>query len=1434
MGFQFLDWKALFYGRVRNTASLTVPGGLITTLIGFEMYVIAYVLWVLLRTNLSDVVIPATVDRIDIFDCYVSLTCAPRSSDFNRVYYDSDNINGTFTIDGRNTLRCSVDICVSSRNASKPLQFRLSDSVLLLEDVRSADNSANVSYSISVVDNPIVGSAGFSVNKVFFGSKTAFSDIYVNMTKGIVTFINTVAKSAAVHVGFGTAVVFNTFRDRPFVISADVEDNNYCVAQALSVLTPGSCVNVTTNETSSSSSNHTYSFTTQRCALYASWTSPAVGVSAFATTHFDIYANALYINHQQQSTNATESRIAGEGMSRTPTIDPTVVADLKDTQTWKATSLIDDYVQGIEMVTPGLGIIFLHASRSILLEIGPEWLAFYSAFALRPHYRRLYTLLSHYRCRAEPTEPFDNPQSLTNLVLERPAQYREFSFSDMRRLLEQHIDRDDMYSFASTIQALAGEQKAIVAFSTPETEWTNPNDLLGNRWRYYTATKRSESAGVEVRPLTNSPVGLAIQGISTVTSLVAAFFVWWLLFLYRNEILQSFMLIKQRELLRNAVKYTDNCPYHYFFGSLTISAWIAFRICMYLAQDIFAKVQRPMFVRFLAFYFRKSGGDNDPADRGVTMKLTKSTAVGAIMSQFESWALLRYTDTTEVSYDTVGEHFDQFGGRRVMDERYVVRRLTKRAKVKAVAQFELEYTALQTFYDITGDDADEVLLDQIFLRALMEDDNITVEEVARKLRQWNLPVEKKPVETVIGVCPQKFTKECLLSDEELVRLVEILEYNCSSFPSWGYVEFKTSGPSSSGSSYYLRRLIRIMWTVIEASMVTAITFAPLMAAYLIAMPLDYEHARYSTTTSILKVRELQYAMTDIAAPRPQNPVSSTIFATGLILVVLGVIEPFLVWSTFRHVATFHVHVEIGKPGAESASSTTGYHLRGRVIRGLKGCILALRFFVTGLMLFINMCLVIFVSWYACSVMIWWILGAIIAPNRMLVYASSVFTFLYVLYSQYSNLTTLRQTAIQRLEERILHQVLKAIRNSPVKEAFDAITHKFQDAPATATVISMTHAPKTEVSTGMLMDLSSDDPQKKLAAFEQLSVALGIPRVVLQVVIAFVSRKPQDVASSVRDALDMMHVPAALAPLATQLTYVALQLPVTASDLTHSLYPLITTASSTAQEGREGAVSETELARRQAAMTAHLTAHDDIIVSVVQAALQRHVGKEEFAKLLLTVGTTQIAKTLGVKPVIFSRLIDFGSEVVRENQSGAIRELITLLNVVKQDLPDEPQEIRAAVQLALEALLLATGNRHNLATAANNLLRASGLDKSPIIQILSPLLDSTPAQRSRTLTKLLRNTAETVAEQGSPLLLPGGMSGGAPVTEASRKQWVLKHLVAPVASSLVQMLEIKFTITAEQQNSLLLLLSLIDGDPADVKPMAPEFLRTPAQPHQRSL
>jgi len=1395
MGFQLLDKSAIYMGRATNPTSLTIPRGLISILIGFEIFVWAFATFVLVRQPDPSTRLPDEINTVKVFQCYIQTynlsTCnAGSGSAYGRVRFNSYVSNGMLVIDGRDTLRCALNLCVNSTGRAN-LTFLVANSVLNLGGL--VGDGQVVTYPIAVKDNVDMDplSSTVQVNKIYIAAGQ-YNDIFINVTRGIAAFWNVVSTGVHVRFTFGSVTIANQFVDRPFTLAADVQDNNYCIASQMQTLISSACVNVSKTYTSG---NTTYVSASSRCPVYTSWVSGST-LPAFPVTTFDVYTTSLYVNNQRDYDNPElyakiDTRVAGAGMSQPVALDPQIIENLLDTQNWKQLSTIDDYIQAIEIVTPGLGMIMLHSSRSILLEIGPEWLSFYSAFALRPNYRHMYSLLTHYGCHAEVGSPFVGKESLTALILQTASDYDKYNANQIELLLTRFVTLPDQHALSEAIYNYANEFLGVVAFSSPATEWTDPNDLLGNRWVTYRYSKNVQTGMVTTEPLVASSVGIAVQAISGITAAAFALFIVAVMFQFRMPILRSWLLIPERQLLRTSVQYKEPCPYHYYFGVLQVTSWVGFRICMYFALDVFARLQKPLFVRFLKFFYRRTKGDADAhEDRTATQKLTKGMALSNVVRQFKAWAMLRYIDVSTLTDDKLDPFIEEFGARRVPDDKSVVSGLARRDEIKATAQFSLEYTALQNFFHVTGRPTDQILLDDIYMRALVADERTTEENVTKKLRQWNLTVSTRSLDTIRGIRPIHFTRECLLADEEVSRLVGLFEGNCSSFPSWGFVEYNTSGTENR----YLRIFARVLWIIFESVLVTALTFMPFVMAYIIAVPLDLEHSRYSTTTSILQVHEIQYAVTDISAPRPQNPISSTIFAAGLFFIVLMLGEPLLVLATFTSVANWR-------------------NSSMNVVFILKSIAIGLRIVVTSLALFILVALYIFMLWYVATVMIWWLLGAIIAPNRMLVYASSVFTFCYVTYGTFSNLWSMRQTAIKRLEEKILEQVLRTIRASPAKGALDSLTSKLSSASQSRNKLRAASQKDIEVTTGMLIDVAGEDLEKRAVAMEQLSVALSVPPVFIHLSLAVFTRKPTEVEASVTSIFETLRVPKTFEPITIQLAFAALKMPVTATALTHGFYDIIGSLNAEARN--------------------QLLDYDEVIVELVQAALKRNVDPKHFASIIVDVGAAQAARLLAIDPNLLQGIVHFAIHAFERQTKTALADLAQIFISVKSMLPTEPSELRPLVQLIIELLLLAANQKHNLMAASIGLLSELKL-QSPLLAVLRPLMDATGSAKAAVVPHVKRALDVKAAVEGV---------SAAQASEAAQReiklaaQEELRDVFVTIAAMVVQTVETKYSVSADQQNTLLLLLSLIDGDPTALKSVDPLLLKAAGfhlQPLQDAL
>jgi len=299
-------------------------------------------------------------------------------------------------IDGKDTLSCSVELCVETgRNSTQGLTFELQKSVLNLQRVQGNGSDGTVQQLVTF---PIAidGTDPDVPNKVFVGPGNYAEGLRVNMTQGLVLLTDVESPNVDVFLGFGPTLITHSFNDtmRNFVVSGVVADQNYCVTERVTTVTGSPCIDGVAQ-----------GFNTTECGVYASWTdSTFVTTGTYATTHYSVKSTSLYINDRLHGPNATEganaTRIAGPGMAEPASLDFLTRATLNATTQWQGRQNFKEYVQSIEVLTPTIGVIFMVASRRILLDIGPEYLTFYTAYALQSSHRHMYSLLSHYGCSA--------------------------------------------------------------------------------------------------------------------------------------------------------------------------------------------------------------------------------------------------------------------------------------------------------------------------------------------------------------------------------------------------------------------------------------------------------------------------------------------------------------------------------------------------------------------------------------------------------------------------------------------------------------------------------------------------------------------------------------------------------------------------------------------------------------------------------------------------------------------------------------------------------------------------------------------------------------------------------------------------------------------------------------------------------------------------
>jgi hypothetical protein len=1268
---KFINTDALFWGEVRNPEELRYP----TTLLYFAMglllsaVVIAIGLFVTFLAP-SPLEITAAITTIKVENCYVRVYCEESRvlrSTFVAVKTVT-NVNGSVFIDGTGTFRCEMSLCLVAGNLrQEPLEFDIINSVI---DLTAWIGPVDHHVSIHTNDD-----RPESVSKVFFGS-TQFADLSVNMTKGIVHFGDTKATSAHVRLTFGSVFVTSRFTsDETFVMSADVANNNYCVSPKVALVPSTDCYEAVLLNGS---------YVERRCPLYTSFTG-ADNSSAMVHSHFHVYATALYISEYVAADGSSpEARVPGEGMLDRPTMDPDTIYALNHTAVWEAVEPISTSVQAIEVVTPALGTIFLLSSNRIITQLNPDWVAFTSLFVLRPQYRNIPTLLTHYECPESASEVFLNDgMSTTDKIDISLKELASASRDELQRLVEAHFPIRNQYLISRDIFTYADKPKATVVFSHAATELPATGGASPRAIYIHKEFVRNADGNPEVRNVRQGWIAITIIVLQVLIAAGFIVIVFWFIVRFADEIAQSYLLVRDRGIMRNAVGYVMRCPHSYFLCTLSVTTWVSFRCVIYVERSVFTWLFGDSFHRFMNQYFECVGTDLDE-NRSATQKLSRVISIDSIKTQYERWCLLRFSES-HLRMEDVCQRIDTFGGRRVVDDKFVVLGLAPRGAAKKAFTFALDLGSLQNFYRITNDEKDFVTVDDMFVRAVVNDPSITEEIIIRRLKEWKFTVVLRPTNIVLRIRYKAYSREGLLADDVVAGIVARSEMSLSATPGYFFTILQTSGPTSRK-----RRFLKGMAVyLLELIIVLIVTAGPFLAAVLLTLLYDEEYYRYTTTNSVLTVDELPTSLAGIIfRPREHSWLSTIVCASALIFACLATIEPLLVLCT--------------------------YHLVPRFWQGNWKVNIALlpRILVSTVIFGAYVVLILFLLFYVASVMIWWVLGAIIEPNTMLVFAASVYTFLFIMYNTWSNWSTMCSTVTAQLQRRVLEEILALIRRTPANEVFGGGARTPAGDLAAVPLNpdffgSLTQAAMTSkgVDTGILLDLISADAVVQQQAVAQICAALKIPECAIYLPMAIITKRKSDVTCAVQTTFDELNLPMRFAPLTTQLVYHAVDLPVSAAELAHGFYTLVPEYYDV------------------------LVQHDDTITELIHAALARQMDTTSLTEVITSVGVSQLSRILDLPSALITDIVGAIRSAYQGDKARCLSQTADVLIELQPKIATESPRARTLYHVMVEIALMACGRPHCLKDALLNVVKSSDLLAThPLFHVIEPLFDGTDSAR----------------------------------------------------------------------------------------------------------
>jgi len=1083
------------------------------------------------------------------------------------VYYIGDRI----VVDGTKTLNCALEMCVEpGRTAADSLRFLLDKSVLNIEQlegkigVLNNSTKVNLPTSQSVLYSVEVDSINAKVPvKIFVGAGMYKNSLKVNISTGIVSMTH-VEGNIEVANGFGPLLftrAFNPSQDSNIIFSGSVEDHQYCVSQRLQTVTASPC------QLKEYERDDTI-FNVSDCPFYASW---LASTTTRATTNVDMRVTSLYINDIYSNTTdptglSTPSpstgdpepynpRIAGAGMEETPKLDPRVSQAINNTKTWRNELSFKEYVQTVEVLTPTMGVAFMVASRRILMDIGPEFLTFYTAYALQVSHRGYWSLLSHYRCvpgnSGAALRAFEQQQSLTAPIYRNPSEHKKrLNREQLEALLLTVFSNEDQYDIAAKLIELVNTPQVVAGFLRPDRE-VQKNGVVANSWSLYqldkTTVAEGDAASSEPNKRTDianatlkevytlakvkkTKIGVFLQAAAAVGAFIGTMFTFQVIIFFRVEIAGLLMLSAPRKLYRAATSYDKPCFYGPSVSLLFFASYLSFHTARGLYSLIFPPDQT--MARYLSLYYSALDPTNDDP------VVIKNVPWETFMRRFETFCLLRLLKNPHKREDIVEFLAKGPGGRISQMDRLVVPQLKKVKNVATNAEFSLDFQGFSQFF-VRSDGETKVLFENIMAYAVQKDANVDPVEVQKALDAMGMPVELQQVPVVTGVQYQAYPETEFL-EQYVNHVVSSLEFHFSSFPSYAFVLRSTQGPPfdpkrpTAGSGFVFRNLWLLLGVAIETGMTMFFAFAPFFAGYLISMPLELEHEKYSTTTEIIQAREMYRFVLDIPISRPRNYITTILWYVCVAFIILICVDPIVILVAYNRLSV--------------PAAARPYKFAERVL-------VAFRLLVSAL---IGVCVVIFtifVTWYVYTVMIWWVLGVLIAPERMAAFAASVFMFVFVVVTTVQDMKRTALAAQKQLEDKIMEEVMKLVASSPkiVEEMMDGAAA--MAGAAKDKVASLVDIPK--IDNGMYLDVMSKNAELADRAIQKMAVALQVPKPILNLLLKMTQPQPITLRAALDEVLDKsLQVPAVFRPMAIQLVNHLLGFPVRAAEVVTGLVQLV--------------------------------------------------------------------------------------------------------------------------------------------------------------------------------------------------------------------------------------------------------------------------------------
>lgn len=1014
---------------------------------------------------------------IEVSDCTVDVRCADNTLDLfpfkQRLKYVVEHANGA-VIAGDRTRMCRVHMCLSTLPSNLTVHMERSVFVMDLDSAQHTGTVDVFAAPLSIVYET------FEANKVLLAHTRFTAPVFVELHSGVLFVDDVRTQGEHAHIAAAVSsgpVIVKTPMDAavPYMVRADVPEESYCVADAAHATMS------TTGSTVPGSVNYTF---TNDATLHPSQYAMRAGI--VAQSIYVINADPLDPSENRQR------QIAGAEIgAASQTIDPTVVAALNATDHWIAGLSWKDAIQAVEVVTPDIGMLLLSTNRPLFLEFGPALMASFSFYVLQPSYRRFVVTPGAYGCPTNATA--DAFTFLTAGTLSSPFKSSSagVTTAELQSRLDFYLPLAARASFYDDVTKLVSGIPGMMQAVNSDVDTFHPQTTTP----LHTFTRKRHRV---IESLVHtSPWLVVLMALSYVVGAVIVVSLVFVAVANAGTLIEQLMLRRERLGIRLMLKTPPPCSYTDYMATHTLLVWLSYRALRLFDCKMLAMSSSTFWLkRVVAKFFKASAKAKQDENGG---KKPKSPAAAAprtamsiteMMHTYHLWAdANRITvpplDTTAVT--------GVFGSANIAMDPY-----TKVPVAVGLAHAPANgRPAFNDAFRVTGRDGDEVPLNEI--QKADKEQAASLDSIKNALEGFNVKVKEENVEGVLLL-----TSELRKMDAGIELSIARTEHV------HGTVPYYTGGFGG---------IIGFFMLIRHAVVLTVFSWVGPAIVIGLQLQSSAQRVRYTLSTDIaspLGFPDFVFFFYNDWLPMPTTT-SNALYWMALGYAMTAVLE-LLLHLLDRTVMCFTVP----QPGTHGCATIQRLVLRPLAVASSVLCF--------GMLILVWAVILTEVI----IAMIWWVLGSVIAPHRMLSFATCVIAVGSTVFGIAHTLHTSRQRVEKELEAKVIQELTALLKSASAAVGVSGIDSKFGSGGGGG---------MAAVNIGLLAKVAAGDH----AAIIELAEATQIPAPFISFCLAAQKRSADDMRAALIPLFGKLGIPSVLADGAAFATARALHVPVSADD-----------------------------------------------------------------------------------------------------------------------------------------------------------------------------------------------------------------------------------------------------------------------------------------------